>query len=73
MGKKQKIKSLKEVRSEFAASGVSLASWAKEHGLRPDVVYDIVSGRRAGKRGQAHRAAVLLGLKAGTIEQKETA
>jgi len=64
------LRSLEDVEREFDQKGVSKADWAREHGLRPGVVYEIFSRRSACRRGEAHRAAVLLGLKEGVIEER---
>lgn len=61
------LRSLEEVEREFDRRGISKADWAREHGLRPGVLYEIFSRRSSCKRGEAHRAAVLLGLKDGVI------
>lgn len=58
-----------KIKADFFARGVSVADWAREHGLSPQKVYDLLNGRTAGARGEAHRAAVLLGLKEGVIEK----
>lgn len=62
------LRPLEEVEREFDLKGISKADWAREHGIRPGVVYEIFSRRSACKRGETHRAAVLLGLKDGVIE-----
>lgn len=62
------LRSLEDVEREFERRGISKADWAREHGIRPGVVYEIFSRRSACKRGETHRAAVLLGLKDGVIE-----
>lgn len=66
----KRIRTIEEVTRDFEARGISKADWAREHGIRPGVLYEIFSKRSACKRGEAHRAAVLLGLKDGVIEQK---
>ena len=38
--------------------------------LAPQYVYDLLNGRTNGARGESHRAAVLLGLKEGVIEER---
>jgi gp16 family phage-associated protein len=53
-----------QVRQRFRAEGVSITEWAKEHGFNRDSVYSVLRGHTAGDRGQAHRIAVALGLKA---------
>lgn len=67
------LRSLEEIECEFDRRGVSKADWAREHGIRPGVLYEIFSRRSSCKRGEAHRAAVLLGLKEGVIEERASA
>jgi len=57
------------VRAEFARKGLSIAEWARENGLSVPRVYDVLLGRNKGVRGDAHKAAVALGLKEGEIIQ----
>lgn len=64
------LRKLEEVEEEFNLKGISKADWAREHGIRPGVVYEIFSRRSSCKRGEAHRAAVLLGLKEGVVEER---
>lgn len=64
------LRSLEDVEREFDKKGLSKADWAREHGLRPGVLYEIFSRRSSCKRGEAHRAAVLLGLKEGVVEER---
>lgn len=61
-----KLLSIEDVRQRFDAAGVSVSDWACAQGLNPAVVYALLSGRVRGRRGQAHRAAVALGLKKGS-------
>lgn len=60
-----------EVRAWFSLQGLSIAAWARGHGVAPTLVYDIVGGRHIRRclRGDSHRVAVLLGLKRGRIER----
>ena len=62
-----KLKTIAEVRQDFSRKGASFADWATTHGIRPLAVYDLINGRTRGIRGDAHKAAVLLGLKEGEI------
>ena len=64
------LRTLEEIEREFDHKGISKADWAREHGIRPGVLYEIFSRRSSCKRGEAHRAAVLLGLKEGVIEER---
>lgn len=55
----------KEALAWFHASGMAVSGWATENGFSPSVVYALLAGRTKGRRGEAHRAAVALGLKVG--------
>jgi gp16 family phage-associated protein len=55
-----------EIRQRFDAAGVSVSDWAQAHGLERQVVYSLLAGRTRGRRGEAHRAAVALGMKRGS-------
>lgn len=57
-----------QVRQDFDRRGQSIQGWAKAHGLNPNTVYQVLKGEKKGRRGEAHRAAVLLGLKDGVVE-----
>ena len=65
---KQKIKTSEEAVEEIRKSGLSIAKWAKRNGVRMQAAYDVLRGRSLGLYGESHKAAVLLGMKAGTIE-----
>lgn len=71
--KEHRLKTPEEVREEFARKGISIAEWAGQHNLNPHRVYDVLNNRNKGMFGEAHRAAVLLGLKEGIIEEREPA
>lgn len=64
------LRSLEDVERELNRKGISKADWAREHGIKPGVLYEIFSRRSSCRRGEAHRAAVLLGLKEGVIEER---
>lgn len=52
--------------------GETVASFARQHSLDPPTVYQVLAGKKKGRRGEAHRAAVLLGIKDGVVlEAKE--
>lgn len=67
--KSKRPMSIAEVRADLDRRGVSIAAFAREHGLPQGTVYQVLSGQKKGRRGEAHRAAVLLGLKAGVIQR----
>ena len=60
-----KLKSRTEVLEDFDRRGLSVAEWSREHELSRHIVYQVLHGKIKGRRGQAHKAAVLLGLKEG--------
>lgn len=73
MTRKKQLRTPEEVRRELERKGIPIAAWARANGLPPRPVYDVLTGRNRGKTGMAHRAAVLLGLKEGVIEERASA
>lgn len=65
MTRKKRLRTLAEARRELEIQGLTIAGWARAHGLRPRSVYDVLTGRNRGKFGEAHTIAVLLGVKDG--------
>jgi gp16 family phage-associated protein len=63
------LKTLEEARAEFDRCGVSVSSWAVKHGIPRSIASGVLRGRLKGKRGHAHNAAVLLGLKEGVVNR----
>lgn len=63
------LKTPEQVRADFERRGINVSQWAREHGLKRQAVCDVLSGKSKGKRGDAHKAAVLLGIKDGVIEE----
>lgn len=58
------------VKDAFAERGLAFPSGRESTILAPQYVYDLLNGRTNGARGESHRAAVLLGLKEGVIEER---
>lgn len=54
-------------RADLERRGISVAEFARTHSLQYSTVYQVLTGDKKGRRGEAHRAAVLLGIKAGEI------
>jgi gp16 family phage-associated protein len=50
-------------RAQIHAQGISLRAFARRHQLHPSTVYGVLNGQNKCLRGEAHRAAVLLGIK----------
>jgi gp16 family phage-associated protein len=64
------LKTRAEVLAEFDRCGESVSNWAAKHGIPRNIVSGILQGRLKGKRGHAHNAAVLLGLKEGVVDER---
>lgn len=58
-----------QARAKLDREGISIAEFSRKHGLNKNLVSDLLNGRKKGKRGKAHRAAVLLGIKDGVISE----
>ena len=63
-----KFRTAADVRKEFDMRGISAAAWAREHGFTPVMVYQVLRSKNIPARGQSHRIAVALGMKAGRAE-----
>lgn len=59
---------LDAVRADLQSRGKTVASVANELQIPASTVYAVLAGQKRCLRGDAHRAAVLLGLKDGVIE-----
>lgn len=55
-------------RQEMNRRGITIADFCRAHDINPNLVSDLLAGRKKGLRGEAHRAAVLLGIKDGVID-----
>jgi gp16 family phage-associated protein len=53
-----------EAQQWFVEQGLAVSEWAISRGFNPALVYAVLHGRRKCLRGQSHRIAVALGLKA---------
>ncbi|MEW8509192.1 MAG: DNA-binding protein [Candidatus Thiodiazotropha sp.] len=62
-----KLRTPDEIRAEFSALGLSIASWARAHHFSVPLVYRVLANPDACCRGQSHRIAVRLGLKPGRL------
>lgn len=56
-----------QARAALNQRGMSIAEFCRRHRLNKNMVSDLLAGRKKGLRGEAHRAAVLLGIKEGVI------
>lgn len=67
------IRTREQALAELRSRGETIAAFARRHELPYATVYQVLNGGKKGVYGEAHRAAVLLGLKAGVIEAKPEA
>jgi gp16 family phage-associated protein len=68
----QPLKTAEEVRVDFERRGINVTQWARERGLTRQAVFAVLNGKTKGRRGDAHKAAVLLGIKDGVIDNEGT-
>ncbi len=61
---------LEKARTQISLAGRSTKEWAEANDLSPSTVYAVLNGQKKCLRGEAHRAAVLLGIKEGVIAGK---
>lgn len=57
------VHQLNAKRAELRANGINLRALCAENDVSYQAARDLLRGRLAGHRGEAHKAAVLLGLK----------
>lgn len=57
-------KQLTAKRAELRAKGINLKALCAAHNVSYQAARDLLRGQLKGHRGEAHRAAILLGLKA---------
>ena len=61
------LRTRQQARAHITSLGLSVREWAQAHNLSPDNVTALLCGNSKGVRGQAHDAAVLLGMKVGVV------
>lgn len=54
----------------FIRHGICKTHWAQAQGIHRMVLVDLLRGKLKGLRGEAHRAAVALGLKADPVNRR---
>jgi gp16 family phage-associated protein len=52
-----------QVKAKFAREGRTFSDWARENNLSYSTVLAVLNGGNKGRRGEAHRVAVALGIK----------
>lgn len=68
MFEQKTLKTREEARADLRKRGMTVTKWAELHDLSPSIVFEVLGGRKKGNFGQAHKAAVLLGIKEGVID-----
>ena len=58
----------KAARERLEREGISVKEWAEQHKINVSTAYAVLNGQKKCLRGEAHRAAVLLGIKEGVVE-----
>lgn len=56
---------IEQARAQLDARGESIAEFARRKNVNARAVYQLLYGEKKGRRGESHRAAVALGIKAG--------
>lgn len=69
----RRLRTPKEVRADLHRRGVSVAGLSRKLAVPEQTVRDLLSGKAKGCRGMAHRAAVLLGIKDGVLDDESLA
>ena len=65
------IRTAAQAKAWLEHQGKSVQEFAREHGVDPATTYQVLAGRKQGKRGEAHKVAVLLGMKDGIIPSRD--
>lgn len=63
----------KQAKAWFKRNGICISEWCLAHGFNRYTVFDLLRGKRKGARGEAHEAAVLLGIKEDPNQQNQQA
>jgi len=67
------IRTAAQAKAWLEQQGKSVQEFARENNVDPATTYQILSGRKKGRRGEAHRVAVLLGMKIGVTPEADEA
>lgn len=61
------LRTAAQAKAWLEQQGKSVQEFARENGIDPATTYQVLAGRKKGRRGEAHKVAVLLGIKLGSI------
>ncbi|MEE3507722.1 MULTISPECIES: DNA-binding protein [unclassified Pseudomonas] len=62
------IRTAAQAKAWLEQQGKSVQEFARENSVDPATTYQVLSGRKKGRRGEAHKIAVLLGMKIGIVD-----
>ncbi len=63
------LKTPEQVRQEYRAKGITIASVARSKGWSPQEVYKVLNGQIKGNFGKSHDIAIFFGLKKAPANQ----
>lgn len=66
------IRTAAQAKAWLDEQGKSVQQFARENNVDAATTYQVLAGRKKGRRGEAHKVAVLLGMKVGTISGPES-
>lgn len=58
-----KLKTPQQVKDEYKAKGITMASVAEQKGWTPQDIYKVLNGQIKGNFGKSHDIAVFFGIK----------
>lgn len=61
------LRTAAQVRAELAEKGISITQWAIANKFSPNLVFEVLGGRKKCMRGQSRTIAIKLGLIEGEI------
>lgn len=67
------IRTAAQAKAWLDQQGKSVQQFARENNVDPATTYQVLSGRKKGRRGEAHKVAVLLGMKIGILPAPQSA
>jgi gp16 family phage-associated protein len=62
-----KLRTANEAKADLQAAGISITEWAIANKFSPNLVFEVLGGRKKCIRGQSHAIAIKLGIKDGCI------
>lgn len=64
------LRTPEEAKAWLREQGITIQQFACDNDLDAPTLYQVLAGRKLGKRGKAHACAVMLGIKRGVIPEK---